>query len=290
MDNETNQKFTEQKCLEIQDDNLENISGVKSNCVSDSEDSSLSTELTDQNKPNEASSHEPASDSDDNQNDVANQNDNNEVSSDTDNSGNYYSAIHHFEKLLKSGFDKILHSFEQKLAYDITKQQQIDSLHSELQKYRTDLIAKTNRPIINGLIRLHDDIGRLVEKLKSCPPEQLNHNRFFKVIDGIQEDIEILLDQNGIITFRESFEEFSPRRQQAIKSIPINEEDLNGVVAARIRPGFEIGNEIIKKERVTVYVFNKSAGKEDRPDHSHEHQISTMPESVPQSTEEENNV
>lgn len=284
MDNETNQKSTEQKYVEIQDDNLEDISEVESNGVSDSEDSSLSTELTDQNKPNEAFRHEPASDSDDNQND------NNEVSSDTDKSDNYYSAIHHFEKLLKSGFDKILHSFEQKLAYDITKQQQIDLLHSELQKYRTDLIAKTNRPIINGLIRLHDDIGRLVEKLKSCPPEQLNHNRFFKVIDGIQEDIEILLDQNGIITFRESFEEFSPRRQQAIKSIPINEKDLNGVVAARIRPGFEIGNEIIKKERVTVYVFNKSAGKEDRPDHSHEHQISTMPESVPQSTEEENNV
>jgi len=284
MDNETTQKFTKQKHVEIQDDNCEYSSAVEFNNVSDSKDSSLSAELTDQNKQNDASSHEPASDSDDNQND------NNEVSSDADNSDNYYSAIHHFEKLLKSGFDKILHSFEQKLAYDITKQQQIDSLHSELQKYRTDLIVKTNRPIVNGLIRLHDDIGRLVEKLKSCPPEQLDHNRFFKAINGIQEDIEILLDQNGIITFRESFEGFSPRRQQAIKSIPINEEDLNGVVAARIRPGFEIGNDIIKKERVTVYVFNKSAGKEDRPDHSHENQISTMPESVPQSTEEENNV
>jgi molecular chaperone GrpE len=159
------------------------------------------------------------------------------------------------EQKLETGISQVLKAFEQKIAYDDSKQQQIDRLHAELQEYRTDLIAKTNRPLVNGLIRLHDDIGRLIEGLKSKPPEQLEPD---KLLGGIQEDIEIILDQNGVATFREPDNTFQPRRQRALKNVSTTDAELVGNVAERVIAGFEQGDEIIKKERVNVYVLDKT--------------------------------
>jgi molecular chaperone GrpE (heat shock protein) len=167
-------------------------------------------------------------------------------------------TVQQLEQKLEAGLSQVLNAFEQKIAFDATKQQQIDRLHAELQEYRTDLIAKTKRPLVNGLIRLHDDIGRLLEGLKSKPLEQLEPEQFLKAIGGIQEDIEILLDQNGVTAFRESTEEFQPRRQRAVKNQPTTDEKLVGQIIERLKPGFEQGNEIIQKERVSVYVFDKN--------------------------------
>jgi molecular chaperone GrpE len=171
-------------------------------------------------------------------------------------------VVQHLEQILESGISKVLNAFEQKMAFDAAKQQQIDRLHAELQEYRTDLIAKTNRPLVNGLIHLHDNIGRLIEGLKSKPTEQLEPDRFFKAIGGIQDDIEILLDQNGIAAFTEQDETFQPRRQRALKKVSTTEEELVGRVAEQLKPGFEQGNEIVQKERVSVYVLKTTVQKE----------------------------
>ncbi len=167
-----------------------------------------------------------------------------------------------FEKTISLGFKNILNAFNQKIAYDKTKQHQIDALHNELQQYRTDLIAKTNRPIVNGVIKLHDDIGRLIEKIES-DPDQFSTNRFIKMIGGIQEDLEILLDQNGIMAFRESGDKFAPRRQQVIRKLNTADKSLNGLIANTLRPGFEQGDELIKKERVSIYVFSETSDEQD---------------------------
>ena len=164
-------------------------------------------------------------------------------------------TVQGLEEKLASGFSQVLNAFEQKIAFDATKQQQIDRLHAELQTYRTDLIAKTNRPLVNGLIRLHDDIGRLIEGQKSKPIEQLEPEQLLKAIGGIQEDVEILLDQNGVSAFREPVETFEPRRQRTIKNVPTTDDERVGQIVERLRPGFEQGDEIIQKERVSVYVL-----------------------------------
>ncbi len=127
-----------------------------------------------------------------------------------------------------------------------------------MQEYRTDLIAKTNRPLVNGLIHLHDNIGKLIENLQSKATEQLEPDMFFKAITGFQDDVEILLDQNGIAAFKELGEAFQPRRQRAIKNIPTNDDKQVGKIVKQLRPGFEQGDELIQKERVSVYVLDKT--------------------------------
>jgi len=163
--------------------------------------------------------------------------------------------VQQFEQKLETGISQILKAFEQKLAFDDAKQRQIDSLHTEVQEYKTDLIARTNRPLVNGLIRLHDDIGKLIERHKSKPTEQADI--FFKEIENIQDDVEILLDQNGVTTFTELDDLFQPRRQHVLNNTPTTDDEQVGKIATRLRPGFEQGNELIKKERVNVYTLQE---------------------------------
>jgi molecular chaperone GrpE len=163
-----------------------------------------------------------------------------------------------FKDLLESSIGQILSAFEQKLAYDATKQKQIDNLHAELQKHRSDLIARTNRPLVNGLISLYDDVGKLSENIRKKSIEEFDQERFFKAFESIKEDIEILLDQNGVISFSEQGEKFDPKRQHAVRQVKTLDNQLVGTIAERLRLGFEQGNDLIQKERVSVYIVDKT--------------------------------
>jgi len=160
------------------------------------------------------------------------------------------------ETIANESINKVLDVFERKIAYDESKEKQIDNLHSELQEYKRDLIAKTNRPIVTGLIFMFGDMDKLIAKIDSTS-EELSQEKLFKILRDIREDIEILLEQNGVGTFSEHDTKFNPRRQQVVKKVETHDEKLVGQVIETIRPGFEQGNEIIAKERVAVYVLEK---------------------------------
>lgn len=151
-----------------------------------------------------------------------------------------------------SGVSQSLHKvYDDRLAF---KEKQIDSLHSELQDYKRGLLLQVTRPLISGLVRLHHDLGRMVEDLRLEPSEALTHERLCSVLEGFQEDVEIVLEENGVVLFSEPGATFDSRRQNSRRTIPTDEETLVGTVAHRGRPGFEFEEKILQKERVDVYV------------------------------------
>jgi molecular chaperone GrpE len=143
--------------------------------------------------------------------------------------------------------------FEDKLAYDEFKEGQITRLHSELQEYKTDLLARTALPLIHGMIRLHDDSGKILDAARreasSLTPERLIHS-----IESFREDLEGLLADNGVSTYQAPDGSFDPYRQRALRTISTPDASLAGRVAERLRPGFERGTTIVMKERVAVYI------------------------------------
>jgi molecular chaperone GrpE (heat shock protein) len=165
------------------------------------------------------------------------------------------------EAAIATGFEQVLKSFEQKLAFDQFKEDQISRLHNELQEYKGGLIAKTARPLINGIIRFHDDVGRIVEALQKCNIAELTPDRFFKVIQGFLQDIEIVLRDNGVEAYSEAGDTFDPHRQKALTTIPSTDSAIAGRIAARLRPGFEQGGIVLQKERVAVYVLANPAAQ-----------------------------
>ena len=159
----------------------------------------------------------------------------------------------HLEKTIDAAVDRILEAFERKLAYDASKQLQVDRLHAELQEHRAGFASRAARPIVHGMIRLHDNIGKLVSALRNKPADELSPAQFFALLEGLQEDVEIVIAQNGIAAYRQPPGNFDPRRQRAVRTVITHDPQLGGHVAEVLRPGFEQGNEILEKERVVVY-------------------------------------
>jgi len=173
--------------------------------------------------------------------------------------GEHSLSLDYFKSSIDFALNKILEVFEQKLMYDSTKQRQIDQLHAEVQKHQVDLIAKTNRPLVNGMISLHRDISNRLSSLQKRSVEELTPELFFRAFVEIQDDIEIILDQNGITTFSNPSEIFDPKRQQPIRKIETETKEVVGHISERLSVGFEQGDELIQKERVSVFVMTKKS-------------------------------
>jgi len=168
-------------------------------------------------------------------------------------------AIQRLETALLSGFAEVLQEFRDKLALDRFREDQITRLHEELQAYRNDLIARTARQILQGLIRLHDDLGRTTASLRQRPAEELTPERFFQQLAGFQDDVELLLGQHEVERFEVPGEDFDPRRQTAARTVPVDDPTQVGRVAERVRPGFLQGETLLQKERVAVYITANGA-------------------------------
>jgi len=163
------------------------------------------------------------------------------------------------EGRIEHGFQMVLDAFERKLAFDQHKESQIDRMHEELQRHRSNLLAQAMRPLIGGIIRTHDDANKIAQALGRKDPAELTPERIAKVFAGLCEDLELVLEQNGVTLFREDGDGFDPRRQQAVRKVATLDVGAAGKVAERIHPGFELDGLLIQKERVSVYVMSGAA-------------------------------
>lgn len=165
--------------------------------------------------------------------------------------------------LLKEMEGRILDAFEQKLAFDAVKEKQLDRLHDELQGYRADLVARAVRPVFQSLIRLHDDLSKVLEALDREDRANLSPDRLLDLLRGFRDDVELALNHNGVESYREDVQIFDPRRQRALRTVRTTDQTQVGTIAAQVRPGFQLGETILEKERVAVYAMSQSdAAKE----------------------------
>ncbi len=170
-----------------------------------------------------------------------------------------WSRLH---QTLEAGFEALQRLFADKLAYDQFKEQQVDRLHAELQSHKSDLLLRAQQPLLRGLIRLHDDLGRLADGLAERTAEELTRERFQGYLAGLRDDVETLLEQHGVRPFEAAGEGFDGRRQTVARTVPAEHGARVGRVAERLRPGFELGDFLLQKERVAVFVAAPNQGEQ----------------------------
>lgn len=175
-------------------------------------------------------------------------------------------TLHQMGALVERGFSDLRETLVAKLTYDRFKEEQIERLHAELQEHKKDLLARTVRPLLSRIIRLHGDLDRMVDGLRSRAPEDLTPERFFQALQGLADDLEILLEDHGVQAFEHPDHRFDPNRQTALEALETDDEGQVGHVARRVRPGFEYGQVLLQKERVVVYRAARTEIKEI-PDH-----------------------
>lgn len=132
--------------------------------------------------------------------------------------------------------------FDTKIKYDESKDRTINALHQELQDYRADIVLKHQRPLVNDLISLYDDLGRLV-----AAGGVVDH------LADIQSDIETMLARSGIEAYEMPQDTFESAFQRVQQVVPTDQPDLDRRVAARVRRGFRYGDRVIRPEIVDIY-------------------------------------
>ena len=159
----------------------------------------------------------------------------------------------------------ILASFDQKLKYDNHKEQIIDNLHRELQEYKEDLIKSAVQPIVRDLIMINDNILKLVDNFRASE-EELDANVILTRMEEITLDIDDALYRQGIDTFTSDSDIVDPTRQKIFKTIKTNDASKEKQLAERMRKGYEWDDKIVRKELVTVYVYDENAEAEKSED------------------------
>lgn len=157
--------------------------------------------------------------------------------------------------------DKHLHKlnndFEAKLKYDQHKDKVIDNLHKELQMYKDNSFQERLTPIIMDLILSIDRTGKILKGL----PQDEEFKKFIKVIKESIIDLEDILYKQGVEAYEEEGASFDSNRQKVVKTVKTNQPELDKQIAERLGKGYERDERIIRKELVTVYVYEAASDK-----------------------------
>jgi molecular chaperone GrpE len=153
---------------------------------------------------------------------------------------------------------RLLEKLEKKIMYDQFKEEQIKRLHGELQQYKQGFAESLLGPVIKQLVRYVDQITRQVAALREKPAEQLGPERLFKELEGVRDDLELILEDAGVVVFRQPDSKFDPRRQQARLTEETGDESQHGIIAERLLPGYELNGKLVEKERVKVLVYRRA--------------------------------
>jgi len=176
--------------------------------------------------------------------------------------------------------NELLHNkFDAKIAEDKHKAQLFDKMYDELSSYKKDLYAKIVGPFINETISLLDDYERLVDKIDSIDKEKL-----VKYVKGIPDDLENLLDNNGVERYSDDTEKFNPKTQRVIKTILTGDIGLDNIIAERIRKGYRWNGVMLKPEMVKIFKFKEGYVEPVKSDKDSCNQSEVTP-SVPESVE-----
>lgn len=146
-------------------------------------------------------------------------------------------------------------SFEQKIRYDASREAIIDRLHGELQEYKADLLMKMIKPLALGMIRMHDDLGQMIEGHPDDEGQSESTRKLLKLLVNLRDDIEDLLNVNGVQAFSvEGSSEFDPKQQRVLNRVGTSDPQLDRHIAQRLRKGFIFNERVIRPEIVAVYV------------------------------------
>lgn len=147
---------------------------------------------------------------------------------------------------------KLDEKFDKKIAEDTHKNTLFDKMYEELASYKKDLYAKLVGPFINETISLLDDYERLIERI-----DTVDHDKLKKYVIGIPDDLESILDNNGVERYSDDTEKFNPKTQRVIKTIPTGNIELENVIAERTRKGYRWNGVMLKPEMVKIYKYKE---------------------------------
>lgn len=130
----------------------------------------------------------------------------------------------------------------------------VDRLHDENEQLRRAELERSRDPVIRDLISLADTClrnGRKWLQYESATPKDVD-----RVLREVTDDVELILERQGVETFKpETGMKFDRREARVVRSADTSDASLDGVVAEVLKPGYRIGNRVLRYCEVVVWAF-----------------------------------
>lgn len=146
---------------------------------------------------------------------------------------------------------------ETRFTVDGHKDKIIDRLHEELQLYKNDLVSQVLKPVLTDLIRLHDDMSKILRDLKDKPTYEVKD--VLRSLESFPDDIVDILSRQGLEPYHaDTGTTFDPKIQTVISKVLTSDSSLDKGVAESLRPGFMWGDRIFRRNMIRIHSFQHS--------------------------------
>ena len=164
---------------------------------------------------------------------------------------NYIQEIAKRMNMFQIHLNKLTEAFNKRFLNDKAKDQAFDKLYESMQEYKDDFLSIAKKPVFLDLIRLNDDIQKMLTNDKIDSTDAENNKKLELVSDVIIE----ILYRNDIDVITEAPDQFNRNFQKAVKRISTDSKDMDRKVAEILKIGFIHGSQIIRPQEVSVYIY-----------------------------------
>ena len=150
-------------------------------------------------------------------------------------------------------------SFDDKIAEDTHKNGLFDNMHRELVRYQNGALDKIVDTIALDIIQLVDTTKGHVRVYEKKEPTEENYKKLIRIVKGIAEDLEDILNRQNIESYRVPGHEVDTRRQKIIQTMPTDDKSKDNLVAVRAADGYEKGDKVLRPERIKIFKYEASS-------------------------------
>ena len=134
----------------------------------------------------------------------------------------------------------------------LTKYRQASSEFEEMRlRLRREIskdIERTRREILSELLEVVDNLERAIEAAKRSP----SIDTVLQGVDMVRRQFLSKLEGLGVRPIEATDSQFDPTIHEAVTTVPATTPDQDGVIVGVIRPGYRIGEDVLRPAAVAV--------------------------------------
>jgi molecular chaperone GrpE len=123
-------------------------------------------------------------------------------------------------------------------------------------------VEQKRREILGNLLEVVDDLDRALDAVRH---EREIASQLLKGVDLVRDKFLAKLSDQGVARAPAIGKDFDPTRHEAVTTVPVEDDELDGVVVGVVRAGYRIEDEVLRPARVAVGKLAASGPKDDPP-------------------------
>ena len=155
--------------------------------------------------------------------------------------------------LFQQHMNQLTGAFNKRFLEDKTKDKAFNKLYDSLKDYKDNFLLKAQKPLFTDMIRMYDDINKMMKK----------GGRNSEELGFVCEMIIEILYRNDITIIKDAPAKFDSTIQKAVKRIDTENQVEDRKVSEVVRDGFMWSDIVLRPQEVVVFRFKGDKSKKN---------------------------